>query len=84
MKNKNISVPDRLYSHYRRQACLMQTDRYCPRLLGGHGHVTLRAAIPIRYAVRNTLAGKCVRAVPLGLFAKTREKLLEASGKPEL
>ena len=36
--------------------------------------VTLRAAIPIRFAVRNTLAGKCVRAVSLGFFAKKPRK----------
>jgi len=40
----------------------------------GREHVTLRAAIPIRFAVRNTLAGKCVRAVSLGFFAKKPRK----------
>ena len=50
--------------------------RYCTRPLEGRAHVTLRAAIPIRFAVRNTLC-ECVRAIQLGFFAKTREKHLE-------
>ena len=56
----------------------LQTDsvRYSTRPLEGRVHVTLRAAIPIRFAVRNTLC-ECVRAIQLGFSRKHLEKHLE-------
>ena len=52
---------------------------YSSRPLEGRLHVTLRAAIPIRFAVRNTL-GECVRAIQLGFFAEKPRKTPRVSG----
>ena len=53
--------------------------RYSTRPLEGRVHVTLRAAIPIRFAVRNTLC-ECVRAIQLGFFAEKPRKTPRVSG----
>jgi len=46
--------------------------------------VTLRAVIPIRSAVHNTLVSKCVVPSHSGFSRKSHEKHLKISGGPEL